>query len=50
LQDVVELEAGRHESLLDFSERFSAKDRTGGQIRPPDPVADADRNPEPDAQ
>jgi len=34
LQTVVEQQAGRKESLLDFSERFSAKDRTGGHVRP----------------
>ena len=34
LQTVVEQQAARKESLLDFSERFSAKDRTGGHTRP----------------
>lgn len=43
LQDVVDMEVARHETRLDFSERFSAKDRTGGQIRPPEP----DREPDP---
>lgn len=36
--DVVEHETLRHESKLDFSERFSAKDRTGGHPRPRQPA------------
>jgi putative heme transporter len=45
LQEVVEQRAGRRESLLDFSERFSAKDRTGGHLRPDNP--DQEPNPDP---
>jgi putative heme transporter len=46
LQEVVERQTGRHESLLDFSERFSAKDRTGGQSRPADPDQDRTADPQ----
>jgi len=50
LHDVVEEQVGRRESLLDFSERFSAKDRTGGHVLPPglDPDPDSDSDPDSD--
>lgn len=50
LHDVVEKRSHGRESLLDFSERFSAKDRTGGHIRPADPKPDQDQDPKPDPQ
>jgi uncharacterized protein (TIRG00374 family) len=51
LHDVVEEQVGRRESLLDFSERFSAKDRTGGHVLPPglDPDPDPDSDSDPDS-